>query len=572
VFDSSLLKETVTSLVVEGRRNFAIDLSPLDYIYSDAINVILAVNRRILDVSGRLSLLSPIPEVRSILERAGVHNILKIYETETELLKSSEDIILQTTRFNLSELKSYQEPKPKSEFEDFRSTIGAAITTEGPPEPGASFGGEMFESEIVEDAFTLQQPQKRPQSPWIEEPFVPPTPPPPPRQAAHPIEAPPPRKPASVPQKPLPIEQDVFEFQTAPSEPARGKQRPAPSVPSTAAIKRPERDYDRFDAEEDEFDEEKPKRSVVPILAGVVVLVILAVGGYIGYNSFFKNATQKSAPSFPESQASAEKTMPELAQPAQPAEPSAPETTEAEMLSAEAPSIEATEPVKTPSPERRQTARAASTQLRHAARPANRIYINSRPSGATVTVDGRVIGTTPCRWTDPPQGTIMLVLTKSGYNDGTKMLEYSGGNKTEFVALSRMPRESSPSSAYRKAEPTYSRAVEPPPEETEPPPSSRDEEPAPEPEPPPSVTTPASSSSGGGSGEAATIFISSMPPVADVFMDGKLIGKTNISKLNVTAGPHTMKFVKGAIEVVEDMTFKPGDNPSHLVILKKSGM
>jgi hypothetical protein len=48
-----------------------------------------------------------------------------------------------------------------------------------------------------------------------------------------------------------------------------------------------------------------------------------------------------------------------------------------------------------------------------------------------------------------------------------------------------------------------------------------------------------------------------------------LIGKTNISKLNVTAGTHTMKFVKGAIEITEDMTFKSGDNPSHLVILKR---
>jgi hypothetical protein len=52
-------------------------------------------------------------------------------------------------------------------------------------------------------------------------------------------------------------------------------------------------------------------------------------------------------------------------------------------------------------------------------------------------------------------------------------------------------------------------------------------------------------------------------------MDGKLIGKTNISKLNVSPGTHSMKFVKGTIEVTEDMTFKPGDNPSHFLILKK---
>jgi len=39
VFDSTLLKNMINSLIAEGKRNFAIDLSPLDYIYSDAINV-----------------------------------------------------------------------------------------------------------------------------------------------------------------------------------------------------------------------------------------------------------------------------------------------------------------------------------------------------------------------------------------------------------------------------------------------------------------------------------------------------------------------------------------------------
>jgi hypothetical protein len=168
----------------------------------------------------------------------------------------------------------------------------------------------------------------------------------------------------------------------------------------------------------------------------------------------------------------------------------------------------------------------------------------------------------------------MLVLTKSGYQDGTKTLDYSGGNKSEFVSLSRAPKE--PGSSSYKSEPSYSRPAEPAPEEspTSAAPSSRYEEPAPAPEPAAPAPAPASApaySGGGGGGESATVFISSMPPVADVYMDGKLIGKTNISKLNVTAGSHSMKYVKGPIEITEDMTFKAGDNPSHLVILKKSG-
>jgi anti-anti-sigma factor len=592
VFDSGLLKDTVNSLIAEGRRNFAIDLSPLDYIYSDAINAILAINRRILDVSGRLSLLSPIAEVRSILERAGLHNILKIYDSEAELLKSSEDIILQTTRFNLSELKSYQDQKPKSEFEDFRSQIGAAMKAEAPVDSPTSFGSESFESEITDDAFAMQQPKKRPQAPRIEEPFVPPAPPPPPpRQAAYPFEggpAPIPRRPSPAPQQPFPVEQDSFEFQGASPEMPRSKPRPSAPAQPAAAPRRPDRDYDRFDAEEDDFDEDMPKRSTTPMIIGAIVLVIVAIVGFIGYNTFIKKSPDKSALAPLNAHTPATKTMPELAQPAQPGAPSPatsapPAATPAASAPAAAaaastpPAPDVTEPVKS---EKKQAAKQASSQSKsgesYKKQAASKISISSKPSGATVTVDGKVIGTTPFKWSDPPQGTILIVATKSGYNDATKTIEFTGGSKSEFLSLSKIPREtavSAPISRAERAEPAYQRPSEPPPEESAPPPPSRAEEPEPAPESPSasssSAPSPSSSLAGGGSGESATIFISSMPPVADVYMDGKLIGKTNISKLNVTSGTHSMKYVKGAIEVTEDMTFKSGDNPSHLVILKK---
>ncbi len=580
VFDSNLLKDTVNSLIAEGKRNFAIDLSPLDYIYSDAINVILAINRRILDVSGRLSLLSPISEVRSILERAGLHNILKIYDSETDLLKSSEDIILQTTRFNLSELKSYQDPKPKNEFEDFRSQIGAAMTTEAPSDSPTSFGAPTFESEVSDDAFAVQQPRQRQQAPRIEEPFVPPAPPPPPpRQAAYPFETQqaPPRRPAQAPQQPFPVEQDAFDFQAASSDASRAKPRPTPAPQPTAAMRKPDRDFDRFESDDDDFDEDKPKRSPLPMVIGIAVLLIIAVGGFFAYNTFLKKPPKTSALSSLSSHApNATKPMPEIAQPAQPAAATTPAPAQTTPAPA-TPAPDVTEPVKTPPQEKKQPPKQASSSKSSGKSSAsNKISITSKPSGATVTVDGRVIGTTPCKWTDPPEGTIMLILTKSGYLDGTKTLEYTGGNRSEFVSLSRVPKESA-SSSYKsdRSESSYSRPAEPAPEETPPPSAapSRYEEPAPEPAPAPAASAAAPAySGGGGSGESATVFISSMPPVADVYMDGKLIGKTNISKLNVTAGTHSMKYVKGAIEVTEDMTFKAGDNPSHLVILKKSGM
>jgi len=61
---------------------------------------------------------------------------------------------------------------------------------------------------------------------------------------------------------------------------------------------------------------------------------------------------------------------------------------------------------------------------------------------------------------------------------------------------------------------------------------------------------------------SALAFISSIPPVADVYMDGRLIGKTNIARLNVLAGTHEMRFVKGAKEMAVFMTFTPGENPA----------
>jgi anti-anti-sigma factor len=574
VFDSSQLKDTVNSLIAEGKRNFAIDLSPLDYIYSDAINVILAINRRILDVSGRLSLMSPNPEVKSILERAGLHNILKIYETETDLLKSSEDIILQTTRFNLSDLKSYQEPKPKSEFEDFRSEISTAMSPEAPAQAAPSEPFGSFETEIQDDAFGAQQPKKRQPVPYMEEPYNPPAPPPPPpRQQTHPFEGPTaaagqrreamPHRGAPHPApQPFPSD-DSFDTQSVTRE--------APRAKPQYAQKPPERDFDRMEDEE-EYDEEKPKNTLMPIIVGVIILAVLGVGGFIGYSLISKKPSVQETSKGAVQQVP--KAMPELSQPAQPAPAQPAATVASAAVPAETPAAAAPEPVKTPPVEKKAAPKPASVQSKQTENGKKssvaKISFTSRPTGASVTADGKVIGNTPCKYMDPPLGTILVVVSKQGYNDVTKTIEYTGGNKSENIPLTRLPKEA-PASA--SPAPRQEPAAAPAADESAPAPAparATAAEPAPAPEPPPApAPAPAASAPASGGGDAATVFISSMPPVADVYMDGKLIGKTNISKLNVTAGSHSMRYVKGAVEVSEDMTFKPGDNPSHLVILKK---
>ena len=76
---------------------------------------------------------------------------------------------------------------------------------------------------------------------------------------------------------------------------------------------------------------------------------------------------------------------------------------------------------------------------------------------------------------------------------------------------------------------------------------------------------PAPAASQAPQGESGTIFIASIPPVADVYMDGTRIGKTNVEELKITAGTHTMKFVKGTKEIEKVMTFQPGKNASQMV-------
>ena len=78
----------------------------------------------------------------------------------------------------------------------------------------------------------------------------------------------------------------------------------------------------------------------------------------------------------------------------------------------------------------------------------------------------------------------------------------------------------------------------------------------------PTRKTPSPSASSGGQ---ALIFIASIPPVADVFIGDKLIGKTNVSELKIPAGVQTLKFVKGGKQVSKQLNLKPGKNPSQMV-------
>ncbi len=614
IFDSSLLESTIVGLINEGKRNFALDLSPLDYIYSDAMNKLLSINRQVLDVSGRLSLLAPRPEVRQILERAGIHNFLKVFNTEEDLVRSMRDIIKQTQSISLDAIRAMQAGAvPRSEFEDFRSEIDRAFS-----EP----------SEDIPRAAPARAPAPQPPSfgpppapPRRPEPFVPQAPaaypPPPSRGPSYAPVSPgapsfgPPPQPQQVPSfgppqafGPPPQRPPAPDFgmtrapQMAPPPPpmqafgapampqVREPEPIADFSPPMPAVERPlppreegpppkpsrPAEEERFPRRE-MFEEEKKK---FPMGALVVVLLIIAIGAaaFFAFNKGLIKLPGRATSVTAVEQATPP-SIPQLDIEEQKLAGQEEEAVEEEMVKGPAPSRPTPRPTPrraTPAPARTTTASRPAPQPAPAPAPSgtartdvsatNQLFVTSLPPGATVKIDGAIQGTTPYAWPNPSvYGTVTLEVEKLGYQNQKRAMEYTGGVAKEHFVLEREA-------------PAPSVVSTTPPPRAEPVPAPEPEpvrEPAPAPAvsaPPPAPVAAAPSPAARPpepKGEEGSIFIASIPPVADVYMDGVRIGKTNVEELKVRSGTHDMKFVKGGKEISKQMTFKPGKNASQMI-------
>jgi anti-sigma B factor antagonist len=96
-FDAGRLRQETLRLVEKGSRRIVVDLGQIDYLYSDSINAFVALNRRMLESSGRLGILVPHAKVHEILVRAGLENIMRLYRTEAELLGDSRELMRQSS-------------------------------------------------------------------------------------------------------------------------------------------------------------------------------------------------------------------------------------------------------------------------------------------------------------------------------------------------------------------------------------------------------------------------------------------------------------------------------------------
>lgn len=103
VFDADRFRQVVNSLLERKVRQLVVDLSGIDYLYSDAINALVSINRRILEQAGRMSLLAPQPKVHEILMRSGLDSLFRIYKSEAELSAESMELLRQSSMISRSD-------------------------------------------------------------------------------------------------------------------------------------------------------------------------------------------------------------------------------------------------------------------------------------------------------------------------------------------------------------------------------------------------------------------------------------------------------------------------------------
>ena len=85
VFDADQMLQIVRSMLERDSLQIVIDVSALEYLYSDAINALVSINRRVLERGGHLSLLASQSKIREILLRSGLDSLFRIYKAEGEL-------------------------------------------------------------------------------------------------------------------------------------------------------------------------------------------------------------------------------------------------------------------------------------------------------------------------------------------------------------------------------------------------------------------------------------------------------------------------------------------------------
>jgi len=634
MFNSGLLRDQIDRMISSGRRHIAIDISPLDYIYSDGINALVTLNKRAQEAGGTLALLSPQTKVVGILQTAGIQSAMSVLSGEAELMGLSNGI---------SAAASAAGSAAQSEFESLRSEIGSVFGDDAPLGSRAAAPPPPPPPPV----YAPPPPVYAPPPPPVYAPPPPPlTPepmsaPPPAPMELQPLAPPPPTAPAfppptdafpsetmafgelggtpfgSLDTPPKPASFDDFEDDFGGKKKKKAKEsfdgfgddfggQKKSKDPFDDDFGGQKKSKDPFDDDfgsqkksKDPFDDDdfgakkkfkeppddfgsddddgvfkaKKKGAPVAAIAAVIALLALAGGGYY----FFVHkgiggggdATESAAlpvdrPSGPTGgpdmsasdipvttiEVDAPKPMGYAAGKSKPddkkpdkhekqPDPKQKSATSYPAPSYTTPSYSSTPSYSTPSYSEPAPSYSPPPPPPEPAAPppppkVEQVVVTSSPSGATVEVDGRRAGVTPYTFKPSSWGDITIAVSMNGYEKATKTVEFEGGTLNVPFSLSRAASAAPPPPA-----PSYQSTPSAPPP------------------PPPSAAS------------GASIFIATLPPKAEVYIGGRLVGTSNEGELQVPTGTHQVRFVKDGVEKTETITFNPGKNPTRFVNLKQ---
>ena len=528
-----------------------------------------------------MALVNSTAPVKQILQRAGVHNFIKIYDSFEELQRASAEIIQQTSAVNIGDVRMAQAAQPaKSEFEDFRAAIGSAIepATVAPSQPAYA----------------------PPPPPVQQQPMFPPA------QEFSPLQAPPQRQ-ASAPQNFAP---PPPQFNAPPPPPTFVPQPPTfqqqPSSPvSTQSFQRQSVMPQRQAApqfEQEEYDDTVPQKKGAPVALFAVIGVVLVaiIAGVVFFLTNNKPAEEVAAPAAvtaPKATEPAPYPAPVVETVAQPAQVTAP---------AEEKVASAGKPTKVES--KAESKKAAKED-------AGQIVITSTPSGALVSYNGKTLGQTPYTWNDPDAfGQISLTVELAGYDKASQSFEFTGGKAhKDFVltksvdqakeaaaraaaakaaqdaaltkaasvkaaqdaAAAKAAQDAAAKAAANKAAQDAATAKAAQDASAKAAANKAAQDAAAAKAAQDAATKAAAAKAAQAAqvaaapkGDPATIFIVTTPPMADVIIDGKPAGKAQVSETKSTSGTHTFEFVKGDKHKTQQVTLQPGKNPALVVTLQ----
>jgi len=624
MFNSGMLKDHVGQMISAGRRYIAIDISSLDYIYSDGINALVTLNKRIQEAGGALALLSPQAKVVGILQTAGVQSSMSVLSSESELVGLSNEISTAATAAGSA---------AQSEFESLRSEIGSVFGEDAAPGSRASAPPPP-----VYTPPPAIEPMSAP-PPVIESFPTAPAYAPPPADALElqPLAPPPP--PPTAPAFPPPA--DAFPTETMDFGELGGSAFGAPDTPPKAPSfddfdddfggKKKKKSKDPFDddfggkkkkskdpfdddfggkkkKDKDPFDDddfgakkkkpiketfddfggddtgvftaEKKKGAPVGAIAAVLVLLALAGGGY-----YFFVVMGGKIPGIGGDAAPTSASVPPADRPSGPTggpDMSAPSASDIPVTTIEVdapkpmtytPGSKPTKPDKDDKRDSKQKSGSSYSSPSYSSPSystpsySSPSYETSTPSYSTPSYTPPTPEPEPEPAPPPPPPKVEQVVVTSSPSGATVEIDGKRGGVTPYTFKPASWGDINITvsmNGYEKATKTV---------EFEggtlnvPFSLSRASASAPAPSysaPAPSAPTPRPSTPSG-----ATIFIATLPPKAEVYVGDRLIGTSNEGELQVPVGTHQVRFVKDGVEKTETITFNPGKNPTRFVNLKQ---